>query len=309
MKLSFKNNSKLPVEFFEYKTYNRHIIPAATESESGEIVPGEFVLENNGVVLFKESDAIEHYNKLYLPLYQDSVGVEEVEPYTVSEYNSKAANHELDGMDVYIVIDGQTFSSKGLDLYNVQQYQNPPKLHLIVKNCEFTGATASGKQMYLTNVVDLLIEGCSFKDNSVSDYGVDINMVGVQNCSLIFKRCSFENTGIKSAIKISARMGRTDHPSDIIGPEATIHSVVISECSFANNVCDVTFGTSPKGTDTEANITTGAYDVTLLNNMSDVVVKEPYLVDKGVNPIPVTIKAHTTIGKQASNMVSFAELI
>ena len=58
-------------------------------------------------------------------------------------------------------------------------------------------------------------------------------------------------------------------------------------------------GTTPKGEDTDANTTTGAYPITIEDCNTNVVVAEPYLVDKGVEAPKTTILAGTTATKTA----------
>ena len=69
MKLKFKNTSKLPVEFTEYKGSKKHVIPAE----------GELILENVGITLFTEQEAVEYYTKMQAALskfYGDTLTME-----------------------------------------------------------------------------------------------------------------------------------------------------------------------------------------------------------------------------------------
>ena len=99
-------------------------------------------------------------------------------------------------------------------------------------------------------------------------------------------------TGTKAAVKISQRKGETDHPDDItVTTPATIASVTIKNCSFDGNVVDYNCGTTPKGEDTNANLTTGHYPMYIESNATDVRIAMPYLVNKGVDAPVFTAKA------------------
>lgn len=217
---------------------------------------------------------------------------------------SNTINPEYNGKDVYLTIENKEYKNASLGIANCQNVVNPPKLHLAVKNCTFDGATVEGKQIYLTYGQEVLVENCVFKNNTVSDYGIDINQCSIQGSIIKIKDSTFDSTGIKSAIKISMRKGDTDHPSDItVTTPATISNVIIANCIFANNVCDYTIGTTPKGIDTSANTTTGNYTVELIDN-SVMNVKEPYVYNKDVVVEPVEIKAGKTIIKEIGETVT-----
>lgn len=216
----------------------------------------------------------------------------------VATYTSETSSGEYDGQDVALKIDGQTFDNSSIELSQQQNRENPPKLHLFVKDSTFTGGTESGKHIYTTNCQEMVLENCEFKDNSVSDYGVDVNLCTIKDAEITIKGCKFTNTGIKSAIKISQRKGDTDHPDDItVTTPATIKFVKIDGCTFEGNVKDYTVGTTPKGEDVDANTTTGAYEATVTNCETDVKVAEPYLVGKDTPAPETTINAHETVTK------------
>lgn len=220
-------------------------------------------------------------------------------PYvTVAAYN--AAANDLSGKDVYLSVEGQTYTNQSLGLTNTQNTENPPKLHLTLKNCSFEGATAGGKHVYAPNVQELIVDGCSFKNNSVSDYGIDVNLCSIQDAEITIKNSTFDSTGQKSAIKVTQRKGATDHPTDItVTTPATISQFTVEGCTFNGNVCDVRIGTEPKGEDVEANTSTGAFPVTVANNTTATVVAEPYMVDKDVDIPLTTIAAGQTVSKTA----------
>ena len=72
----------------------------------------------------------------------------------------------LDGKDVYLTISRTEFKEGQFALTNVQTRPNPPRLHLTLTDCTFTGNTAGDKTnssfMYLPNCQSLVIKGCTF---------------------------------------------------------------------------------------------------------------------------------------------------
>ena len=222
-----------------------------------------------------------------------------------SEYFAQAVKPEYKGVDVFLTVSNQDFKDTGVFMKNpFQNVENPPKLHLTLENCNFDGASASQKQLYVTNAQELIIKNCVFANNSVADYGVDVNLCSIQGALITIDGCTFNATGQKSAIKISARRGETDNPPDItVKTPATISKVTIKNCTFSGNVCDYTIGTTPKGEDVDANTTTGAYPVELENN-SGMIVKEPYIYDKDVDVPVIDIKAGRSIYKEADQNVT-----
>ena len=67
-------------------------------------------------------------------------------PFTdINAYTAAVKMHGLDGKDVYVDIKGQEFSAENgtyFEVANTQSYANPPKLHLTLTGCTFTGNTA-----------------------------------------------------------------------------------------------------------------------------------------------------------------------
>ena len=218
----------------------------------------------------------------------------------VDTYVSETDTGDYDGKDVVLNLNNQTYTNQSIGLSQQQNRENPPKLHLNLTNCSFDGGTEYGKQIYVTNIQSMSLENCQFKNNSVSDYGVDVNLCTIQDSNITIKNCTFEATGQKAALKISQRKGSTDHPTDItVTTPATIQNVLIEGCSFSSNVMDYNVGTTPKGDDVTANTSTGAYPVTISNCQTNVIVAEPYLVDKDVDVPTTTILAGTTQSKTA----------
>ena len=211
--------------------------------------------------------------------------------YSVEEYNkalSTMANNEVpsslyykdvkpeyQGKDVYLYISDINFKDSSLNIANVQNVVNPPKLHLFVTNCNFDGGTTGYKQIYITNAQELNIDTV------------------------------FDNVGTKSAIKISARKGATDHPTDItVTTPATVDIVSISKCTFRNNVTDYTIGTTPKGEDTEPNTTSGSYTVKLSGNLTQMIIKEPYTYKKDETVEPIIIPSEMFMIKNDTESIS-----
>lgn len=164
------------------------------------------------------------------------------------------------------------------------------KVNVKLQNCTFQDYT--GKAIYLTNVQNLDTNGCTFTNcatgpmndpNTVGDYVVDLNLVGVQDVKVNIDNCIFnENKAQKSVIKVAARGGDSDADANDIPKgvaEATVSNLVLTNCSFMNNgeteVKDINIGTTSK---TEGNVknTTGAYPVTINNNKTNVIVSLPY---------------------------------
>ena len=92
---------------------------------------------------------------------------------TVEQYNTAMRGEDAQstwgGTDVYLTIQGSETTNKSFDasenkfnLYNVQKWANPPKLHLTLKYCTFTGNTSGDNYgnssfMYLSNCQELTI--------------------------------------------------------------------------------------------------------------------------------------------------------
>lgn len=221
---------------------------------------------------------------------------ESVEISSLDDYINLPADSE--GKEVYLTLGKQDFENGANFPNKYQNNPNPPKLHLTLKDCNFSSADKMKKQLYLTNCQELVLENCVFEGNTVSDYGLDVNLCTINNAVIKIINCTFNNTGVKSAISIKQRRGATDHPDDIttIVP-ATIKEVLISGCNFSNNVVDMKVGTSPKGEDVEANTSTGSYPLRIENNKTDMKIQLTYLAAKDEVPEEITIKAGQTYTK------------
>ena len=96
---------------------------------------------------------------------EEGKGTQE-EPFTtVAAYNEAVKGDALDGKDVYLTISRTEFKEGQFALTNVQTRPNPPRLHLTLTDCTFTGNTAGDKTnssfMYLPNCQSLVIKGCT----------------------------------------------------------------------------------------------------------------------------------------------------
>ncbi len=218
---------------------------------------------------------------------------------SITDYNTQAKTGDLDGKIIILNISDTTFNS-GLGLINTQNNPNPPKLTLSLNNCIFDGTASDKKQIYIANSNRVHIDNCIFRNSGADDYAIDINHTAIKDAMIIISNCTFEDTSVKSCIKVSARLGETDHPTDITGEEGTIKAVSVTGCSFPENTTGYTIGTTPKGTDTTANISTGNYGLLITENDSDVIVKNPSLYDKDVEVPTITVKAGK-IYKQMKN--------
>lgn len=118
--------------------------------------------------------------------------------------------------------------------------------------------------------------------NTVGDYVVDLNLIGVQDADIEIKNCKFANNKAKKAnIKIAARGGASDADAPDMPKgvaESTVKNVSISGCTFESNaedVVDFNIGTTSK-TEGEVVNTTGAYPVTISQNLTDMKVAQPF---------------------------------
>lgn len=181
------------------------------------------------------------------------------------------------------------------------------KANVNLQNCTFQDYT--GKAIYLTNAQSLNTDTCTFTNcstgemnqpNTVGDYVVDLNLVGVQDVEVNIDNCTFDNNKAqKAVVKVAARGGASDADASDIPDgveEATVSNLTLSNCTFTNNgetgVKDLNIGTTSK-TEGEVENTTGAYSATISNNKTDVVVALPY------NNTEVTVLVGETYTKTA----------
>lgn len=196
---------------------------------------------------------------------------------------------------------------------NQKVENNLSTLSLTLENC--TVQNYKSKAIYLTNAEELTVTGYTFKNNATTvmnspntkgDYTVDLNLVGVQNTVVNIKDTTFsDDCGKKAVIKIAAR-GSQDGTgaTDAKGPDATVKSLTIEGCTFNQNqnegkvVPALNIGTDKKeGANPGAVNKTGAYEVTISENKTDVLVKMPYITDE--NEQIKTVEKGETMKKSA----------
>lgn len=204
-------------------------------------------------------------------------------PFTsVKEYNDAVKGDALNGKDVYLKIDSQTFDNNGFNLTNVQKREDPPKLHLFITNSSFTGNTSEDSSkdgntsfMYLSNCQELVIEGCIFNaGESGLKYGINWNLIQIQGAEVTIRDCEFTGNYTKNALKLNQRGGDGDEASDIkvegTSKGASIKSAVIEGCTFDGENAIIALGSAGKGTDGAAAPSTGDFSVTITNTTVNV---------------------------------------
>lgn len=242
----------------------------------------------------------------------------------IAAYTRDAAAGNLDGKDVYVTIEDKNFTEEdGFQVANTQTNENPPKLHLTIRDCTFTGNTAKDSSnpsfMYLSNCKELKIEDCIFTAGENQKYGINWNLVGIQDATVVIKDSEFKGVYSSNAVKITQRGGAGDSKGaneTFAGEAGTIQSVEISGCSFDKGA-KVAFGTQTKETafhdgdtafDTAfANVTSGKFAVTLKDNKTDVVISEQYLANKAGEPVETTIPTGMAVEKAAEAAIAGSE--
>ena len=243
---------------------------------------------------------------------------------TVQEYKDAVTGNAWDGKDVYLKIDGKTFTEGQFNLPNVQSRVNPPKLHLTITNCEFTGNTSGDTYgntsfMYLSNCQELRIDNCKFDagtDGLV--YGINWNLIQIEDAVVIITNCSFEGKFSKNPLKLNQRNGADDVAKDIkqYGPNqpweeeniiaASIESAVIDNCTFnctkdgttPNNV--IHLGSAGKGEGDAAAPSTGRFPVTIATGSDAVTIEKAYAAAKDAEIPTVPVPANSVVTKTES---------
>lgn len=242
---------------------------------------------------------------------EEGKGTQE-EPFTtVAAYNEAVKGDALDGKDVYLTISRTEFKEGQFALTNVQTRPNPPRLHLTLTDCTFTGNTAGDKTnssfMYLPNCQSLVIKGCTF--NAGEDglkYGINWNLCGIQGSTVEIRGCTFTGSYKKNAIKLNQRNGEDDAAEDVkpsgdgeVKP-ATIASAVVADCTFSEGA-KIQLGSQGKGENNAAAPSTGAFPVTISNvkaeNGSEVAVELAYQAAKDADIPTITLASGDTFEK------------
>ena len=192
-------------------------------------------------------------------------------PYTTVEaYNAAVANDGFNGEDIYLTIRNKDFKTEGsFKLTNVQSRVNPPKLHLTLIGCTFEGNTSGDGTntsfMYLPNCQELIIRDCTFDAGSGLKYGINWNLIQIQDAEVTISNCTFSGKYVENAIKLTQRNGSDDIATDVnIGDgefQSTIKSAVIENCDLGDNL--ILLGSVGKNVDNGASPSTGAFPVTI----------------------------------------------
>ena len=236
---------------------------------------------------------------------------------TVEQYNNAVKNDGKNGKDVYLTITGQSFNTTDnlFDLANVQNRANPPKLHLTLINCKFTGNTYGDTHdndsfMYLSNCQELRIDNCKFDagtDGLV--YGINWNLIQIKDAVVTITNCSFEGKFSKNPLKLNQRNGDDDTAGDVNVSTgefaANIKSAVIDNCTFnctkadgtANNV--IQLGSQGKN-DGNAAPSTGAFPVTIATGSGEVTIEKAYAAPKNEEIPTVSVPANSVVTKTAN---------
>ncbi len=242
---------------------------------------------------------------------EEGKGTQE-EPFTtVAAYNEAVKGDALDGKDVYLTISRTEFKEGQFALTNVQTRPNPPRLHLTLTDCTFTGNTAGDKTnssfMYLPNCQSLVIEDCTFDTGESSlKYGINWNLCGIQGSTVEIRGCTFTGSYEKNAIKLNQRNGEDDAAEDVkpsgdgeVKP-ATIASAVVADCTFSEGA-KIQLGSQGKGENNAAAPSTGAFPVTISNvkaeNGSEVAVELAYQAAKDADIPTITLASGDTFEK------------
>ena len=236
------------------------------------------------------------------------------DPYTsVAAYNAGIANGAKDGQDVYLTITGGSFTEGQFNLSNVQSSVNPPKLHLKITGATFTGNTAgdgtNSSFMYLPNCQELVIDNCNFDAGSGLKYGINWNLIQIQDAVVSITNSSFTGTYEKNAIKLNQRNGSDDTANDVkVGADtkpATIKSAVIENCTFTGTNAVIALGSQGKNDAGAASPSTGAFPIRISD--TNATVKVDYLAANNETAASVMITESDVLTKTANGDLGKAE--
>ena len=244
---------------------------------------------------------------------------------TVGQYNNAVKDNKWNGRDIYLTVTGQSFNTTDnpFNLTNVQSRVNPPKLHLTITNCTFTGNTANDTTnpsfMYLSNCQELRIDNCKFDAGTAGlVYGINWNLIQIKDAVVTITNCSFEGKFSKNPLKLNQRNGADDVAKDIkqYGPNqpweeeniiaASIESAVIDNCTFdctkdgttPNNV--IHLGSAGKGEGDAAAPSTGRFPVTISTGSDAVTIEKAYAAAKDAEIPTVPVPANSVVTKTES---------
>ena len=253
---------------------------------------------------------------------QTPAGTKEDPFTTIEQYSEAIKNDQWDGQDVYLVIDGgaegKVFNEGEFKIPNEQKNPNPPKLYLTIRNCTFNGNTSGDSVgndsfMYLSNCQKLVIEDCIFNASDELIYGINWNLIQIEDAEVEIRGCTFTGTYEKNAIKLNQRNGSDDAADDVkegLGDSVTaasIKSAVIEDCTFQGEGAIVALGSQGKGDKVtsgsgspyyKASPSTGDFPVTITaSDSSPVIVKLDYLARSNDTPIEFQVEAGMTVEK------------
>ena len=142
---------------------------------------------------------------------------------------------------------------------------------IIFNNCTFTSNSATslyvGKANYIT------INNCTFNGNTTGGYAVDVNLYSTSCDDVIITNNVFNTTSTDNngAIAVKTRLGETDFATgDWAQNQVTgfINGVVeICANNFNEDNSIIQFGTTPQGSSTAANTTTGDFKAIVEGNL------------------------------------------
>lgn len=247
-----------------------------------------------------------------VPVFAEGPDGSETNPFTtIAEYNewvSKLTDGQNSNVDVYVKITGGEFNSTNLfNPTNVQSWTNPPKLHLTLINCSFTGNT-SGESfqngnpsfMYLPNCQELVINGCTFDtDDTTLKYGINWNLCTVKDATVEITDCTFEGTYTKNALKLNQRGDTDDIAIDIPNTVSSIKSATISGCSFSGTKAIIQLGSQGKNASGAASPSTGNFPITIKDNKTAVKVELAYAAadSDDLDDLTINLAAGGTLDK------------
>ena len=250
-----------------------------------------------------------------VPVFAEENGTAEHPFKSITDYNNWVnqfnATSDNSGVDVYVRIEEGEFNSTTLfNPTNVQNWKNPPKLHLTLIDCEFTGNTSGESEdgnpsfMYLPNCKELVIDGCTFDTGDTTlKYGINWNLCTITDAEVIIKDSTFTGDFQKNALKLNQRGDTDDIATDIPDTVSSIKSATISGCSFSGTKAVIQLGSQGKNTGDAASPSTGNFPITIENNDTDVDVELAYAAAKSdqLNDLTIKLAADGTLKKGVNN--------
>ena len=212
------------------------------------------------------------------------------------------AQSKWGGKDIYLTIIGteeepKSFGVGDFNLGNPQSWADPPKLHLKLQYCNFTGNTSGDSRntsfMYLPNCKELVIDNCKFDAGEGLKYGINWNLIQVQDATVSITNSSFSGTYVKNAIKLNQRNGADDTASDVKVDGDTIPASIayamIDNCEFDGTNAIIAIGSQGKFKPDDdksglASPSTGAFPVSITK--TEATVKLDYLAAEDAEEVP-----------------------